>query len=159
MRNTLFVLAAALCFSITAQAQEEIPSAKPGQHYGKAITADGAITIQKLETHLETDTAYMGKITAEVISVCEKKGCFMEVKREGEEEPIMVRFKDYGFFMPQDIVGRTVVVDGRAWVKETSVASLKHYAEDKGRSAEEIAQITEPKEDIAIVAEGVVVVR
>ena len=83
----------------------------------------------------------------------------MEVKREGEEEPIMVRFKDYCFFMPQDIVGRTVVVDGRAWGKETSVASLKHYAEDKGRSAEEIAQITEPKEDIAIVAEGVVVVR
>ncbi len=159
MRNTLFVWAVALCLSVTAHAQEEIASAQPGQQYGKAITADGAISIEKLTTHLETDTAYMGKITAEVIAVCQKKGCFMEVKREGDEDPIMVRFKDYGFFMPQDIVGRTVVVDGRAWVKETSVASLKHYAEDKGKTAEEIAQITEPKEDIAIVAEGVVVVR
>ena len=159
MRNTLFVWAVALCLSVTAHAQEDIASAQPGQQYGKAITADGAISIEKLTTHLETDTAYMGKITAEVIAVCQKKGCFMEVKREGDEDPIMVRFKDYGFFMPQDIVGRTVVVDGRAWVKETSVASLKHYAEDKGKTAEEIAQITEPKEDIAIVAEGVVVVR
>lgn len=159
MRNVLFLLAAALCFSAVAHAQEEIPSAQPGQQYGKAISATDAISIETLEAHLKTDTAYTGKITGEVIAVCQKKGCFMEVKRPGDEDPIMVRFKDYGFFMPQDIVGRTVVVDGRAWVKETSVASLRHYAEDKGKSEEEIAQITQPKEDIAIIAEGVVIVR
>lgn len=159
MRNVLFLLVVSFCFATIAHAQEEIPSAQPGVQYGKAINAEGAISIETLENHLESDTVYNGKITGEVVSVCEKKGCFMEVKREGDEDPIMVRFKDYGFFMPSDIVGRTVVVDGRAWVKETSVASLRHYAEDKGKSEEEIAQITEPKEDIGIVAEGVVIVR
>lgn len=159
MKHTIFFWVALLCFSIATHAQQEIPSAEPGQQYGKPISGEGAISVEKLETFLEADTAYIGKVTAEVIAVCQKKGCFMEVKREGDKDPIMVRFKDYGFFMPQDIVGRTVVVDGRAWVKETSVASLKHYAEDKGKSAEEIAQITEPKEDIAIIAEGVVVIR
>src|SRR5690606_24758161 len=159
MNNTMFLWVTLLCASMGTHAQQEIPSAKPGQQYGKSISVDGAINIDKLESILEADTAYNGKVTAEVIAVCQKKGCFMEVKREGDKDPIMVRFKDYGFFMPQDIVGRTVVVDGRAWVKETSVASLKHYAEDKGQSTEDIAQITEPKEDIAIIADGVVVVR
>lgn len=159
MRNALLLFAAALCFSVAAYTQDQILSAQPGVQYGKAITAEGAIDVEALESHLQTDTVYNGKITGEVVSVCKKKGCFIQVKRDGEEDPIMVRFKDYGFFMPQDIVGRTIVLEGRAWVKETSVASLKHYAEDQGKSEEEIALITEPKEDVGIIAEGVVVVR
>lgn len=159
MKNVLFMIAAALFISVGTYAQDAIHSAQPGVQYGKAISADAAINIERLEAHLETDTAYVGKITGEVTSVCKKKGCFVEIKREGDEAPIMVRFKDYGFFMPQDIVGRTVVLEGRAWIKETSVDALKHYAEDQGKSEAEIAQITEPREDIAILADGVVVVR
>lgn len=74
-------------------------------------------------------------------------------------EPVMVKFKDYGFFMPQDIVGKTVVLEGVAKVNETSVERLKHFAEDAGKSKEEIAKITQPKKDIVIVADGVVVVK
>ena len=71
----------------------------------------------------------------------------------------MVRFKDYGFFMPAYIVGNTVVVEGVAKKKETSVASLQHAAKDLGKSQAEINQITQPKNDINIVADGVLVVR
>lgn len=71
----------------------------------------------------------------------------------------MVRFKDYGFFMPQDIVGKTVVLEGKASVREVSVAQQQHFAADAGKDAEEIAKITEPRVDINIIAEGVVVVR
>lgn len=71
----------------------------------------------------------------------------------------MVRFKDYAFFMPQDIVGRTIVVEGAANIKEISVESQKHLAEDAGKSAAEIAKITDSKESITILADGVVVVR
>ena len=50
---------------------------------------------------------------------------------------IMIKVKDHEFAMPIDIVGKTVVVEGKAELKETSVAMLKHYAEDAGKSKEE----------------------
>jgi hypothetical protein len=34
---------------------------------------------------------------------------------------------------------------------------LKHYAEDAGKSEEEIAQITEPSYDLGFTADGVII--
>jgi hypothetical protein len=72
-----------------------------------------------------------------------------------DAEPIMVRFKDYGFFMPKDIAGRKVIMDGYAFVEETPVDELRHYAEDAGKSQEEIEAITEPKKETKFLASGV----
>jgi hypothetical protein len=158
----LFAMAAFIACSIVGlQAQtQEIPSAKPGVQYGKAITKDQAITVAQLEAKLtDMDAVFNGKIQGEVVEVCEKKGCFIRLKRAGDEEAILVRFKDYGFFMPKDILGKTIVLEGEAKIKEISVETLKHYAEDAGKSPEEIAKITEPKSDIGILAAGVIVIK
>jgi hypothetical protein len=72
----------------------------------------------------------------------------------GEEKEVMVKFKDYGFFVPTDATGE-VIVNGKAFVKETSVDELQHYAEDAGKSPEEIAKITEPKKTLSFLADGV----
>lgn len=92
-------------------------------------------------------------LSGTVNEVCQKKGCWMTLAA-GEEE-MMVRFKDYGFFMPMDISGREVVMHGKAFVEETPVDELRHYAEDAGKSAEEIAAITEPKREMKFLASGV----
>jgi hypothetical protein len=69
----------------------------------------------------------------------------------------MVKFKDYGFFMPKNIVGKEVVLEGEALVKEVSVKQLQHYAKDAGKPEEEIRQITKPKKELQFVASGVLV--
>lgn len=71
---------------------------------------------------------------------------------------IFVKFKDYGFFMPLDCEGQELVMNGFAVKSVTSVDELRHYAEDEGKSEEEIAAITEPKEEITFMADGVVFV-
>ncbi len=159
MKRLTILFSAIICFTMASMAQEEIPSAKPGVQYGKTIDKNGAINVRELEGKLGSDSVFTGKIEGEVVEVCKKKGCFIRVKRAGDGDPILVRFKDYGFFMPQDIVGKTVVLEGQAKVKEVSVAQQQHFAEDAGKPAAEIAKITEPKVDINIVADGVVVVR
>jgi hypothetical protein len=73
----------------------------------------------------------------------------------GESGQMMVRFKDYGFFVPKDISGREVVVHGKAYYQLTPVEDLRHYAEDAGQSPEEVAAITEPKQELHFLAEGV----
>ena len=68
-----------------------------------------------------------------------------------------VTFKDYAFFMPKDLAGKHVVVDGYAYVENTPVDVLRHYAEDAGKSKEEIAAITEPKREVSFEAFGVII--
>jgi len=70
-----------------------------------------------------------------------------------------VRFKDYGFFVPKDISGKDVIVEGKAYSTEVSVEELRHYAEDAGKSKEEIMAITEPEQTYAFLATGVRVIQ
>jgi len=95
------------------------------------------------------------KFNANIKEVCSKKGCWMTLPAGNDDETIMVRFKDYGFFMPLDAAGKEVIVAGKAFVNEVSVADLKHYAEDAGKTSEEIASITEPAMEFAFEANGV----
>ncbi len=80
------------------------------------------------------------RFEAEVAEVCQAKGCWMRVNLPNDES-VMVRFKDYGFFVPKDISGKTVVVEGRAFISEVDEDERRHLAEDAGASDSLIAQI------------------
>ncbi|MCO5935453.1 DUF4920 domain-containing protein [Mucilaginibacter sp. RB4R14] len=151
------LLAMCLGFSANTFAQSTIKLADAGVTYGKTVTADNAVSTEALNT-LSSDSVYNGKITGTVIEVCKKKGCFMKLQ-QANGTPIMVQFTDYAYFMPQNIVGKIVVVEGKAKVKETSVERLKHYAADAGKTKEEIAMINTTKKVISIMADGVLVVK
>ncbi|MGB3548543.1 MAG: DUF4920 domain-containing protein [Saprospiraceae bacterium] len=94
-------------------------------------------------------------VAGKVNSVCKMKGCWMTIVDESTDAEMMVKFKDYGFFMPMDIDGREVVMHGKAYYQTTPVDELRHYAEDAGKSAEEIAAITEPERELRFLASGV----
>lgn len=142
-------------FSAMAFAQPK--SAAKGITYGAGTTAEGALEVNLLEEKLATAETYKGKVKGTVTGVCEKKGCWMKLAQT-DGEGIMIRFKDYKFFMPKDIVGKDVVLEGTAEKTTTSVEMLKHYAEDAGKSKEDIEKIKEPKTEIEFVATGVLVV-
>lgn len=125
--------------------------------FGAEITDDKAMTSAEMLTKfksMKVGDSIQVKFASKINDVCSKKGCWMKLELADGTET-MVRFKDYAFFMPLDSQGREVVVDGVAFVKETPVSDLKHYAEDAGKSKEEIAKITEPKVEFAFEAKGV----
>lgn len=126
------------------------------QGFGEKITAKGAITYDQLLKKLEKNPTLEAKVVGKIESVCQVKGCWMNIVSEtsGKEE-MFVKFKDYGFFMPLDCMGQKVIMEGKAFREITTVDELKHYAEDEGKSAEEIAQITEPVEELKFMAHGV----
>lgn len=153
MRKQILVLLLAGC-SLGAAAQSPTPAAK-GVTYGAGTTASGAISVNELDKKM-TDNHYNGKVSGKVKEVCQEKGCWMKLEKENGET-LMVKFKDYGFFMPKDIVGKDVVLEGEAVVKEVSVKQQKHYAEDAGKSKEEIEKIKKPKKETQFIASGVLV--
>jgi hypothetical protein len=71
---------------------------------------------------------------------------------------MMVRFLDYGFFVPTEgLEGKKAVMKGMASKETVDVATLRHYAEDAGKSKEEIAKITEPETNLMFLADGVLI--
>lgn len=141
-------------FSICAFAQET--QGLNGKSFGTGVVAGDILPIAKMESAMGDKSIADLKVTGEVVAVCKKKGCWMTLKMPSGE-PIRVTFKDYAFFMPMDIVGKKVALDGIAKKQTISVETLRHYAEDAHQSAEEVAKITDPKKELAFEAKGVVI--
>lgn len=97
------------------------------------------------------------KFTSTVNEVCQSKGCWMKIDLGDQES--MVRFKDYGFFMPKNIAGHEVILEGKAYIEEMSVDEQRHYAEDAKESPEEIEKIIHTKKTLSFEAKGVLLIQ
>lgn len=126
--------------------------------FGDKLSEEKVMTSKEMLELFESisvgDTLLNVKFASEIKEVCSKKGCWMKLPLANKSET-MVRFKNYGFFMPLDSQGQEVILEGKAFVQLTPVKDLQHFAEDAGKSKEEIAKITEPKKEFTFVANGV----
>jgi len=125
--------------------------------YGETISTDGALALASLNEQVAGKDSIQLTLKGTIEKTCAKKGCWMTVQDENGVAT-RITFKDYGFFVPTEGAdGKEVVFSGVAKRKITDVATLRHFAEDDGKSEEEINAITEPKEEIEFVASGVVI--
>jgi hypothetical protein len=137
-------------------AAEATPVSLTGKTYGADVSAEGAKPLSELKQVLGNQDSARVKLVGTADAVCQAKGCWLTMKTpEGKE--MRVRFKDYAFFVPKDIAGKTVVVNGWAHREEVPVADLRHYAKDAGKSDNEVAAITKPEEQLNFEADGVLV--
>ncbi|MEM5540808.1 DUF4920 domain-containing protein [Olleya sp. AS48] len=128
--------------------------------FGKEINADDAVASSSMLSHyaaMKAGDSIPTKVNLKVKEVCQAKGCWMTADL-GDGNDVMVKFKDYGFFMPKNIAEQEVIVNGLAFVEEVSVEEQRHYAEDKGADKAEIEAITEPKRTFSFLADGVLLV-
>ena len=96
------------------------------------------------------------KVKGEIISTCPMKGCWMNMLVSNDT--VLVRFRDYGFFVPkQGVEGSSAIVNGFLSIDTLSVAQLRHYAEDAGKKTEEIMKIKKPKITLSFLADGVAI--
>ena len=128
-------------------------------NFGAPISNDRHLSVSSL-TYIydklkpEDTEAVVAKVV--VNEVCQVKGCWLTFKLD-DGELVRVKFKDYGFFVPKDSFGDTFIIEGIAGVEEQSIETLRHYAEDAGKSKEEIMKINSPKCTKIFTASGVAV--
>lgn len=127
----------------------------PG-HYGDIIEEKEVVLLSEMVSVVESEGTFEGKITGEIKEVCTKKGCWFAMELPNGTS-MRVTFKDYGFFIPTNSQGFPIVLHGVATLAETDVETLRHFAEDQGKSKEEVEAITEPKKEITFEATGVVI--
>jgi len=127
----------------------------PG-NYGNIVKVDEVATTAEMISSVEETGEFTGKISGEIKEVCTKKGCWFSMDLPNGES-MRVTFKDYAFFLPTNSQGFPIVIEGVATLTETDVETLRHYAEDKGASKEEVEAITEPERKITFEATGAVI--
>lgn len=142
---TIFLFIATISFSF-AQSYDT---------YGEKVKAKKVNDISWLENKTEFGSKAV-KIEGEVESVCQNMGCWVRLKKS-DGTTMTVKFKDYGFFVPKDIAGKKIIIQGIPEIKTVSVAELQHFAEDAGKSQEEIDAITEDKVELIFTADGVLI--
>lgn len=154
MKPKSILLTFALAFIVTwSFAQDELPSTGS---FGKSIDKKGAVSAGKLHKKMKNQESVDIKLKGQVEEVCQAKGCWMTIDL-GNDELMRVKFKDYGFFVPKDAAGKTAIMQGVVTKETISVDELKHLAEDAGKPESEISKITEPKEELTFIAEGVII--
>lgn len=121
---------------------------EPGQtgNYGADFTIEDApITLAEAlsKANAGDETPYY-KVSAKIEQVCQKKGCWFTLSADGVNEPVRVRMKDYGFFVPRNSSGAQAVVEGTLEKRTIPQAEAQHYAEDaavgSGQPAAEVRE-------------------
>lgn len=133
--------------------EEETPTGIFGD---QNITEEGAMTTGEMLAMLDGQEEVNVKVSATINECCQKKGCWMDVDL-GDGRSMIVKFKDYEFFVPKNAAGHTAILEGVAKVEVQDVEWLRHKAEDAGKSQEEIDAITEPETSVTFVANGVII--
>jgi hypothetical protein len=154
MKKILFLITG-LIMGVAVMAQPPKGPAKKGMNFGAKTTITGAIAANELPNMLADKTTADVKVKGKVTEVCKAEGCW--IRMETASGPMLIKMKDHSFTVPLALNGKTIVADGTAELKETSVEMLKHYAEDAGKSKAEIEAITEPKKEIILQAKGILV--
>ena len=144
---TAFALAATLACSTSA------PTEVAGwESYGAGISNAEPMQLDELIAASDNLDGKSVVLEATVLEVCPKKGCWMTFDTGAAE--LRVTFLDYGFFVPMDIAGRTVRVEGIFEEAEVPLEEARHYLEDAGRH-EEAAALVGPQKGFRLVASGV----
>ena len=151
MKKLLLILIFLISFSSFSQNQNNIEI-----YYGEEFSVLDIKDYKSNKQKFIADTENLIKIEGQILSSCPMKGCWMKIK--SDEDTILVRFKDYGFFVPKEgIAGDKTIINGKLSVDTLSIALLRHYAEDAGKSLEEINRITEPEVSMTFLADGVLI--
>lgn len=160
MRRYLILPVLALFFACGSgvqnqQTAEEKPEEDKG-YYGDRIAGENPISGQELVSMLQEKDSVWVTLRSTIVTNCQASGCWMDLDL-GTEEVVKVTFKDYAFFIPIDSKGKTATIEGFAKKEVIPVDLLKHYAEDEGKTQEEIDAITQPELAYTFEAIGVII--
>lgn len=146
---TRFFIALLICCAWAFTTQAETAQTEETR-WGETITLTQPVDLQTAVAQADAEGEAKVLISAEVGSVCQVKGCWLGLV--DAQNNIRVTFKDYGFFVPLNLVGKTVKVQGNIRKVTMSLEDTKHYVEDAGGDP---ATVTEPRVEYQLVATGV----
>ena len=153
--------------AIVVDTDEEVADAMDSEYefYGDRLDTDEtivALTPAALTGDVGAYNDTVVRVEGTVAQVCKMAGCWLTMENP-TGQPIRVQVprdsSGYVFTFPTDLGIAEVIVEGTVRADTTSVETLRHFAEDEGRSQEEIDAITAPQPTVVLTARGALVKR
>jgi hypothetical protein len=105
--------------------------------YGNEITLKEKTSISDILSNPEDYLDKTVLVEGEVLDVCPKMGCWMEIKSDVEGEKIKVKVKDGEIVFPEEAKGKDALVEGKVYkidlTVEEAVEYYEHQAEERGQ--------------------------
>ena len=147
MNNLILFIFSLLFFNISFSQDNK-------SFYGEKFSVTQLEEYANIKDKISVKSDDIVRVEGEILSSCPMKGCWMKIR--ADQDTILVRFKDYGFFVPKSgIEGDRAIINGKMSVETLSVDLLRHYAEDAGKSKDEIEKITKSQVSLTFLADGV----
>ena len=154
------LVTAALAAAIALAACTDAPE-KPvfeGEPYGEKLTLTELTPVSAI---LETPADYLGRkvlVQGQVVEVCEKKGCWMDLDT-GEQE-IQVKVEDDVIIFPVSAKGKTALVEGT--VEEQDMTAAQGFAAEAHRAEEQklpfdSTHVFQPRKSYRIMGSGALI--
>lgn len=126
------------------------------KNFGKELTLTEKTSVAQI---LETPADYEGKkvlIEGTVVSVCEMRGCWIEVAAEEGYEKIRVKVEDGVIVFPMEAKGKKAVVEGEVYAvspaHECSGDCSEKSTEEKEGCEHESAKVYQIKGEGAVIS-------
>jgi len=103
MRLIALVAVLAMALGLAAVAQE-------GKTYGKGVGAAEVVKVSELVSNPEKFVGRSVRVEGVVVDVCAKRGCWMDIKADGEK--IRIKVDDGVIVFPMDAKGKHVIAEG-----------------------------------------------
>ncbi|MFA6598609.1 MAG: DUF4920 domain-containing protein [Ignavibacteriaceae bacterium] len=118
-----------------------------GNKYGKELSLKEKT---KISTILANPKDFIGKkvqVEGNVVGVCEKRGCWIELASDKPFQKIKVKVKDGEIVFPLEEKGKSAVVEGQVYEikmsKEQALAAAENEAKEHGKKFDP-ASVTGP---------------
>ena len=133
--------------------QDEHDSHGESDHAATAEPSTGASTFGEplsegtavpLATIAAAPEAYAGKTVkteGEISAVCQRMGCWMEMRADGVA-PVRVPMAGHSFFLPKDVSGRHATVEGEVAVRELSEDERSHLESEGALATAQTLEIS-----------------
>ena len=132
--KTLLTILIALTITMHVSAEtirlsEPVAQDAQSETFGQML--DNTLPKLNMATLVEDSSSHLGKAfqtEARIAKVCQKKGCFFIAQQD--EHVLRVSFRDYGFFIPTDSSGKTVLLAGELIQKTMTPEQSAHFNQD-----------------------------
>lgn len=131
-----------------------------GESYGPhKVDTSLAVSVSEMMTcYNKKEEKFEFTFKSKISEICTKAGCWVNIDK-GNGETFMVRFKNHFTIPSKTKLGTEAYIHGFAYYDSIAVEQLQHFANDAGKSKEEIAKITQPKYEMGFEADGIVLVK
>jgi hypothetical protein len=106
--------------------------------FGEKITLSDTVAISQVLANAENFVDKKVLIKGQVVEVCPKKGCWIDLASDKAGEQIKVKVQDDVIVFPQSAKGKIAVVEGTVKKIELTINQardwMEHLAEEKGEA-------------------------